>query len=758
MNPIHLSCHEETRSLVRAIGLSVVLLLHSNLNLIAQDGPPLPPILPPTQPPREPTPEELEAQRKAQEAVWQANRERMTPYLHSVPAAEPEDLILKQRLISAELQEREWKREAERQRDVKLRDWAAETRVQQREALEQAKKLARELGIPIADDVPGGHHVDYRDGRLVLVAPMNVNAQKTIGVWKAKTNAPAEYPLNQLGEYLGMWEISVPGTNHAELNNGGVPRLIYLDTGSNLDYRAHATAMAGTIAAAGVQADAEGMVSSATILAKDNDGDVDEMADMALDFGVRVSNHSYGTPMGWVGDIWVGGGTNDYYDRNFGFYGSKAALLDSLAYLQQEYLSVWPTGNDRDNTSYSGQAHFHLGSTNLFTCQHAADQHWLNGYKTLTPESTAKNVLSVGSIHDLTNGWQSAGGVTLSGFSNFGPTLDGRLKPEIVSNGQGVYSSSTDGSGNDTYTTASGTSSAAAGMTGMLSLLRERLYQVGVPQPSAALQKAIVTLNADEVSRPGPDYDGGYGNANADRSVGFVLTNKYYGNPAGGLVKGNYLEAVLTNGTTHAYAVHKGPSSILRVKLDWSDPAGQFSLLMSNGVPVLSTTNRMLVNDLDVRIIHGGNTNTAWVLDPTSPTSNAVRGDNVRDNHELVEWPNDSSSGVFTIQVSHKGTLKDAAYLGNTTNQPYALAVAGHVLERRPEIVDIAQTASNKVTVAWTGVLYSFYKVQYIDTVDALASAWTDATGQVQITNTTAAVELTMSTNTTHRFYRVIRP
>jgi hypothetical protein len=65
----------------------------------------------------------------------------------------------------------------------------------------------------------------------------------------------------------------------------------------------------------------------------------------------------------------------------------------------------------------------------------------------------------------------------------------------------------------------------------------------------------------------------------------------------------------------------------------------------------------MLVNDLDVKIIQGGTTNLSYGLDPASPTAAATQTGNFRDNAELNVWTNASSTGPFTIQVSHKGTL-----------------------------------------------------------------------------------------------------
>jgi len=633
-----------------------------------------------------------------------------------------------------------------------VKAWAAETRKKNAEEAEVVQRMVSKEMLDFYSSA--GLRVVYRDGQFGVEGPLNNNAARSIGTWKAKTNAPVDYPLNVNPQLVGLWERSVPGTNHAEFNNGGVARLIFSDTGTNTVFRAHATEMAGTIAAAGIVATAEGMSSASTILAKDNVNDTAEMADASVDFGLRLSNHSYGVERGWgvingTTKVW-NGEPNDFYDTLFGAYKSKALAIDALAYLNKEYLSVWAAGNDRDDSDFSLYSHLHYdGTLNYHTDSHAADTEYYGGYRTITSEASAKNIITVGSILDLTNGWQSASTVTNSPFSNWGPTRDGRLKPEIVANGQDVYSSSTDISGNGTYTTASGTSSATASVTGSIALLRERLAQVGIHNPSAALIKALIFATADDAGNPGPDYQFGFGVMNTDKAADLILKNKYFFNPAGGPLKSHFIEGVLTNGTSWTIHLYTGSGpDLVRATLVWADSESY----LANG-----PTNAMLVNDLDVKIIQSGTTNGAYYLNPFSPPAAAVQGDNVLDNAEQAAWTSTNLTGSITIQISHKGTLKDAWYNGNTTNQPFALVVTGHTIEPVPEIISIAQTSSNQVTLAWNGWPYKYYKVQYIDEVDALASAWSDATGSIQLTTNPAAVALTMPTNVPTRFYRVIR-
>jgi hypothetical protein len=68
---------------------------------------------------------------------------------------------------------------------------------------------------------------------------------------------------------------------------------------------------------------------------------------------------------------------------------------------------------------------------------------WDNGgFDTVGHIGNAKNIMTVGAVNDaVSGGVRSPAAATMSTFSCWGPTDDGRVKPDIVANGVGLYSS-----------------------------------------------------------------------------------------------------------------------------------------------------------------------------------------------------------------------------------------------------------------------------------------------------------------------------
>ena len=85
--------------------------------------------------------------------------------------------------------------------------------------------------------------------------------------------------------------------------------------------------------------------------------------------------------------------------------------------------------------------------------------------------------------------------------------------------------------------------------------------------------------------------------------------------------------------------------------ISWTDPiTGGYT----NG-GVANEGTAALVNDLDVRVTKGGTTNYPWKLTSVNTNTNVNGTDNTVDPYERVDVS--GASGVYTITVTHKGTL-----------------------------------------------------------------------------------------------------
>ena len=162
--------------------------------------------------------------------------------------------------------------------------------------------------------------------------------------------------------------------------------------------------------------------------------------------GLELSNHSYGYLTGWYygnfgfGDywFWLGDvGLSTVEDSDFGYYSSDCQTWDALAVNHPNYLIVKSAGNDRgEGPLVPGTGHYFIDGE-YWTWSTATRNYDGNalGYDCITDRGNAKNLLTVGAVSQVNN-YNSASDVTMSSFSCWGPTDDGRIKPDIVAKGK----------------------------------------------------------------------------------------------------------------------------------------------------------------------------------------------------------------------------------------------------------------------------------------------------------------------------------
>ena len=488
-------------------------------------------------------------------------------------------------------------------------------------------------------------YIDER-GLPVFYAIDNLIAARTISTDDVWPYGLAGFDLTgdgtAVGE-LGIWDAGAVYAAHQEF--GG--RVTQTDGASSPHY--HATHVAGTMIASGVHPNSKGMSTEGTLAAYNWNNDDSEMASAAA-AGMQISNHSYGSVAGWRHDgdwYWYGDASvSPTEDYGFGFYSSGARAWDQIAYNAPYYTIVKSAGNDRTDAGPGpGGGHWVWGGSSWeWSTETREPDGGSDGYDSVSWNTTAKNIIAVGAVQDISHGWSEPDDVNMAAFSGFGPTDDGRIKPDLVANGVGLFSCAETGPTN--YNVFSGTSMSAPNLSGSLNLLARFFEEThGGERPLAATVKALLIETADEAGPgPGPDYGRGWGIMNTRTAAEIIA--------ADGLEATQIVEARLANGEADEYFFVSDGVDPVRITIAWTDPPG------TPPAASLDPPDLMLVNDLDLRIEHldSGAILEPYVLDPSQPANAASRGDNFRDNVEQVDIPA-PAAGEYLVTVSHKGTL-----------------------------------------------------------------------------------------------------
>lgn len=459
---------------------------------------------------------------------------------------------------------------------------------------------------------------------------------------------------------IAIWDGGAVLTSHIEFQNNRVEVKDGVSGSST-----HATHVAGTIMAMGKNPNAKGMAFGLPkLLSFDFNNDNSEMSNYAA--SLLLSNHSYGAIAGWYENTnaipyrWEfrgqAGANEDY---KFGYYDSDAKEWDRICYNAPFYLPVKSAGNYRnDNGPPVGSTYYRFNASGSLVNAGPRPEGISNndGYDILGTYAVAKNIMTVAAVNPLPYGTVTPNDITISSFSAWGPTDDGRIKPDIAADGVSV--TSTSNSSNDAYTTYSGTSMSAPSVTGSLALLQELYDQKNSAFMRAATLKGLTIATASEAGvAPGPDYIFGWGLMNTESAAKAILNNG---------AKSMIAERVLAQGASETFNIVASGDGPVIATICWTDPE-------IDVIPVANALNNptlRLVNDLDMRASDGTDTFFPWILDPANPSAAATKGDNFRDNVEQVYIANAVPGKTYTLTISHKGTLQRGA-------QAYSLVVTG---------------------------------------------------------------------------------
>lgn len=464
----------------------------------------------------------------------------------------------------------------------------------------------------------------------------NSDAAKLTNATQLRFGGSLGLNLNGSRVKVAIWDGGSVLQNHQELvgrgNSGDAPNSI-----SN-----HATHVMGTIAASGVNPSAKGMAPRANISYYDFNGDNPEISAAAQN-GLILSNHSYGEVVGWNynGSAWEWFGDADVSaveDYRFGSYNGSSALWDDISYKNPFYLIVKSAGNDRSDVG-SGTGAPQDGP-----------------FDTVGPSGCAKNILTVGAVIKAAN-FDNMASIVPTSFSSWGPTDDGRIKPDIVGVGQGLLSSSS--AGIDQYVSLSGTSMSAPNVTGNLVLLQELYKNLNATFMKSATLKGLAIHSAKVAGDGfGPDYRFGWGLMDARAAAEVILTD------------GSGYSSISENTITAAddyltFSQTAKANDVITTTICWTDRPGS-----TEGSNLLDSEILRLVNDLDLRLFRNGEeVAMPYILNPL--TKSVSTGDNFRDNVEKIRFVV-AEDGAYEIRVSHKG-------LASNEPQDFALVTSLNV-------------------------------------------------------------------------------
>ncbi len=492
-------------------------------------------------------------------------------------------------------------------------------------ALAEAAALIEKSGYPVGDHIDASHTlvVAADPGKIVELAslepvmfinetsPPLEDLNQTVRV-RLHVNEVQAAPYNLAGNGVTIlvYDGGMVGT-HADFGN----RVTLMEDGI---VAGHATHVAGTVGGSGSESggNQRGMAPAATIISGEYDAcipfcfynspnDISEDYIFArMSYGVEVTTNSIGANVS----------PNSYPCSWFGDYELTSRIVDGLVRQtgDRPLIQFWAAGNERGDPGCG-----------------------ISTYRCMSIPASAKNIITIGATTSTD---------ALASFTSWGPTDDGRIKPEVCAMGVNVTSCAV-GTG---YTTMSGTSMATPASAGVSCLILEQWHNqyTGAPDPLPETMKALYINSANDLGSTGPDFQSGFGLVNAQRAVDQLI--------AGGVMQN---QLAIGEVFEHQFVV-PASTPALDVSLAWSD------------VPAVGNVIPTLVNDLDLVLVAPDATqHLPWVLNPASPASPATTG---RDSVNICEKVRVSNpaAGTWTIRVSGEVNMGAAQTFGLASSVP----------------------------------------------------------------------------------------
>ena len=346
-----------------------------------------------------------------------------------------------------------------------------------------------------------------------------------------------------------------------------------------------------------------------------------------------------------------------------GVFGRQGSIYDLLSDAELKTASVavnaWGlNGNYGAYTADSRSTDQYVSNNKFLLPIFSVGDNGGSGSSKITAPGTAKNVLSIGSS---VNG-------SVSSYSSEGPTLDGRIKPDLVAPGDGICSAraeeaisvvgsvcgtGTHSNGRSMYMQLSGTSQATAVAGGSASLAREYLREVaGINKPSASLIKATLINGAEDLGTPNiPNANEGWGQIDLENSL----------NPTSAGVSLDVFqddERELQAGFSLIYSFDLDGSKGIDITLAWSDAEASANAAQSES---------RLLNNLDLILIAPDGTSYLGNHFGSGVSITGGTADNLN-NIERIRIPAGATTqnGDWMVSVEHRG--------GNS--QRYSIVVA----------------------------------------------------------------------------------